>query len=493
MRIFGRWRKPRAVESKVSPASGSVVLGTVEQSYGVRLTTSFKDQLDVFNKDPIIRESVNQFAQEVISTGIFTTANEKYTVKLPNGPNGNWTAKECVDQWNKERNLDNKVLQIAVELVAFGNSFWNKELLGIPIQAIDRALPKSKLVTIREKYNLKTTGYYGMKTIPFGTFVHFATHPTGYAPFGSGIMLGIVASPDNNVPSLWEIRKSLRKSMKEGFEKFSFGNELWVFDGLADDKIEKLGKEIVAMKSTGQRIATNVKGNIQLAVPQRTQSYDKWIDQTHHEFLMALANPSLKLGLEQGFTKSTAEAAREMFAYKIESIRRVIKREIEALWVTVLQGYGFDGEKAEVKLHFGSQEIEYETIDLFRAVELQLITKDEARLILRENMKWRLEETLPEQPPEPKEELKEAKEKIPSEIKHGGKVLHEHVQKAPFKHEPLTGEITGKLKTDELKVSPLEVKQTLTHETSEELVAEKIKTEKQKQSLMKKAGKSRGR
>jgi len=154
------------------------------------------------------------------------------------------------------------------------------------------------------------------------------------------------------------------------------------------------------MDATGQRIATNVKGDIRLAVPQRTQSYDKWIEVINNEFLMSLANPSLKLGLEQGFTKATSETAREMFESKIASMRRIIKRQVESLWVKVLEELGFDSNKAEVKLHFGSQEIEYDTEDLFKAVELKLVTPEEARTILREYMKWRLEGTLPEPIPE---------------------------------------------------------------------------------------------
>jgi len=490
-----KWLSETLYPQKVlSEATGHVILGQVEQSYGVRLTTSFADQLKVFNKDPVIKESITQFAQEVISTGIFTTVDEAYTATLPTGPNGiQWTAKECLDHWNKDVNLDYKTLQIAIELVAFGNSLWHGQngFSNIPIESIDKAEPRVKTVPIIEEYNLRLTHIFGAKVLPFGTFIHFKTSETGFAPFGSGIILGLIAKPDNDVPSLWEIRKSTRKSMKEGFEKFSFGNELWVFDGLSDDKIEKMGKEVTAMKSTGQRIATNVKGDIKLSVPQRTQSYDKWIDSNHHEFLMALANPSLKLGLEQGFTKATAEAARELFEFKISSIRRIIKREIEILWITVLNGYGFDGKAVNARLHFGTPEIEYVTADLFKAVELRLITVAEARQILRDSMKWRLEEALPEveapvQPPVETESLQEA-------VKPQKVDINFNITSDPIKTNPL--EVT--VKTDPLKVTskvevstkPLDI--TIKHETNEELVAEKIKTEKDKQALMKKVGKGK--
>lgn len=381
---------------------GTAVLGTVEQSYGVRLKTNLKDQLMVFNEDPVIKESVLQFAQQVISTGIFTTG-DKYPTKLPNphGADGKaqWTAQECINYWNKINNLDGKILTIAVELVAFGNSFWNivDGFNYIPIEAIDYAKPSSKTVPIRDKYDVELTGVYGSKTLRHDDFVHFCSTRIGTAPLGTGILYSLIQIPSASVltgmpvPSIYELRKSMRASMKEGFEKFSFANELWSFEGLSDTKIKEVGEKLTKMTSTGQRIATNVPGSIQIAIPQRTATYDAWIKAMGDEFLMALANPSLKLGLEMGFTKATAEAATEMFASKIESMRREIRRQIESLWEQILRSAGFDSEKANIKLHFGSPEVEYETDDIWKAVEDQVITIEEARGILRESMKWRLE------------------------------------------------------------------------------------------------------
>lgn len=391
---------------KVKFGDGVAVLGTVEQTYGVRLKTSFKDQLTVFNEDPVIKESVLQFAQQVVSTGIFTTSDE-YPIELPkpsnNGSGAKWTAKQCIDHWNKVNNLDGKILTIAAELDAFGNSFWNivNGLAYIPIQSIDWALPSEKTIAIHTKYDLKTTGDYGTKTLPFGDFIHFTSNIIGLAPFGSGILYSLIQIPNASiltgkaVPSIYELRKAIRASMKEGFEKFSFANELWSFEGLSDTKTKEVGEKLTEMSSTGQRIATNVKGDIKIAVPQRTATYDQWIKTMEDEFLMALANPSLKLGLEMGFTKATAEASLKMFESKIESLRREIKRQIENLWGHVLTESGFDPDKANMKLHFGSPETEYETADIWKAVEDQVITREEARLILRESVKWRIESPTP--------------------------------------------------------------------------------------------------
>lgn len=372
---------------------GTAVLGQPEQSSGVRLSPTFKDQVTVFNEDPVVKESILQFAQQVISTGIFTTA-EDYPLTLSNPTGGKWTAHDCIKVWNRVNNLDAKILTIASELDGFGNSFWNivDGLNYIPIQSIENAVAAAKTVSIRDKYDLKLTGTYGSKVLPKGDFIHFKSNIIGTAPFGTGVIYSLVVTPAN-APSIYTLRQSIRTAMKAGFEKFSFGNELWIFEGLSDAQILEIGAKITTMAESGQRIATNVKGDIKVAVPQRSQTYDGWIAQMQNEFLMALANPSLKLGLEQGFTKATAEAALSMFESKIESLRRIIKRQIEDVWEQVLISSGFDATKAGIKLHFGSEDVDYDTTDLFKAVEIKLITIDEARGILRDNMKWHLATT----------------------------------------------------------------------------------------------------
>ena len=394
--------------SKTGVKDGEAVLSAVKQSYGERLKTSFKTQVETFNEDPVIKESILQFSQQVVSTGIFTTS-DPYDVKLPAKPasgfKGDWTAKECIDEWNKRNNLDGKILTIAAELDAFGNSFWNIQdgLTYIPIEAVDWALPISpgiKSVSVRDKYDLRLTGEYSMKVLPFNEFLHFNHNIIGTAPFGTGIIYSLIQIPSASsltgklVPSIYELRKAIRAAMKEGFEKFSFGNELWTFEGMSDAKIKEIGTKFDTMATTGQRIASNVPGDIKTSVPQRTATYDIWIRTMEDEFLMALANPSLKLGLEQGFTKATAEAATEMFKSKIESLRREIKRQIENLWGQVLTSNGFDSILANMKLHFASEAPVYIAADIFKAVEDQVISIDEARIILRESAKWRLEDTM---------------------------------------------------------------------------------------------------
>lgn len=394
-----------------------MVISPTAQAIGVRLSTSFANQLNVLNEDPVIKESVLQSSYQASGAGFFVTSNEAYTYNLPRSATDptRRTAKDVIIEWNKQNNLDEKMPQIFTEMIAFGNSFWNITANGftnIPIESIDHAIAVEKSTPIREKYNLQLTAQYESKVLKYGEFLHFPINAIGNSPMGAGIILGLIAIPasvdDIEIPSLYEIRKAVRASMKEGFTKFSFGNELWTFEGYptgtpkdgdtAATGIYALGDSLCDMASTGKRIATNVAGDIKLALPQRTQSYDRWIEQIDNEFLMALGNPSLKLGLEQGFTKATAEAAKDLYEMKLSAIKRVIKRLIEGVWAKVLDNSGFSGAQADMRLNFGTQEVEYTTADVLAYTNAGIITPDEARHILLKNMKWDISETTPTLP-----------------------------------------------------------------------------------------------
>lgn len=387
---FGSPKKP----DQVKPSSVAV-LGAVEQSYGIYVVPSFREMVTVLWDDPILKEAVTMFAEQVVATGIFLTSNPKYTLKL----NG-LTALEVIKQWCDDNNIDPKLLEISIELKAFGNSLWRIDpemgFVKIPIEAVWHAVRVDPEDPLQEKYNMQLVPLYGSKVIPWGEFIHFRVGITGYhAPFGQGVMYGLLAKPVDSkgvvAPSIYDIRLSTRGSLNEGFRKFSFGNELWVFEGMSNEDFDsqKMGEKIAKMSSTGNRIATNAKGQIHLAVPERTQSYDEFIKHMRDEFFMSLADPSLKLGLEQGFTKATSVTASEVYKYKIATMRKTIKQHFEDLFKQILDKLGYDGRGAGVQMNFGPDETaEYTIPDIFTAVKDGVILKNEARKLLSTYHKW---------------------------------------------------------------------------------------------------------
>jgi len=386
-------------------ATGKAVLGTVEQTFGIYEIPSFKDQVTTFWNDPILREGVIMLSEQVVSTGYYLTANPSYNLKI----NGK-TALDTIKEWCEENNIDTKLLEIAIELRAFGNSFWRiDEQYGfqkIPIESVWRAVPIDSVTPLQVKYNIQLVPIYGSKIINWGEFIHFRINITGYrAPLGMGVIYSLLTKPVDSegaiAPSIYDIRLQMRRSLHEGFRKFSFGN-VWIgVPNLSNEDFEAQGlaPKVANMKSTGNRIITNSDVKVQLEVPQRTESYDKFIEAMNNEFFMALADPSLKLGLEKGFTKSTAVVASEFYKNKIANLRKCIKETFEDLFKQILEKMGYDGVKAEVRMHFGPEETpKYEPKDIFNAVQLKIIDIPEARRLLSKYLKWDLEaKELPEE------------------------------------------------------------------------------------------------
>jgi len=387
--IFGVPKKDTEIKQTTT-----AVLGVVEQNYGIYQLPSFREQVTTLWNDPLLKEAVTMFSEQVMATGFFLTSNPNYTLSLSGK-----TALEVITEWCDKNNIDIKLMEICIELKAFGNSLWritNEGFVKVPIEAIWHAVRVAPDVPLQVKYNLQLVPVYGGVVLNWGQFIHFRVGVTGYhAPFGQGVMYGLLAKPtdsNGNVsPSIYDIRLSMRGSLNEGFKKFSFGNELWMFEGMSNEDFEsqKIGERIATMSSTGNRIATNSKGKIEIAVPERTQSYDEFIKQMRDEFMMSLADPSLKLGLEQGFTKATSVTASDIYTYKIATMRRTIKQNLEDLFKQILDNLGYDGVEAKVELNFGPDEApDYAIADIFTAVKDGIILKDEARHLLSTYHKW---------------------------------------------------------------------------------------------------------
>jgi len=150
-----------------------------------------------------------------------------------------------------------------------------------------------------------------------------------------------------------------------------------------------LAENMANMSSTGNRIVTNTDVKVELEVPERTQSYDQFIKQMRDEFFMALADPSLKLGLEEGFTKATSVTASDIYKFKIATMRRIIKEHFEDLFEQILDKMGYDGRLANIQLNFGPEETAaYEVKEIWDAVKNKVITPNEARKLLSKYKKW---------------------------------------------------------------------------------------------------------
>lgn len=372
------------------------VISITERDWGNQISKSFASQVAVYNADPILHEGVEQMAQQIISTGTFEEFNELYTVKLPN-PNKSgkeWTAVEAIKYFNKVNNMDATVLNIAIHLQAFGNCIYQITDAGlqyVPIESIEKAIPVSKNVPIREKYHIKITESYGGKTLEWGTFIHFHTSPVGNGVWGTGVVTLLITRPATDVLSMWESKNKMKQAMVIGFSKFGMGNLFVGFDGLDDATFAKYQELLAKISPYGNIIVTNTPVDAKTGVVERATGFESFQEQERNSYLMSIGNISLKLGLESGFTKATAEAAVKLYESKIESFRRIIKRGIEPIWATVLNKLGFDSEEADIRMRFGiTVKPEYVVSDLFTAVDKGLMSRKACTNILRKSLGWEI-------------------------------------------------------------------------------------------------------
>jgi hypothetical protein len=372
--------------------TGVLVLGQVEQNYGIYQIPAFRDLVTTMWNDSVLREAIQAFAEQVVATGYFLSGNPKYEKKI----NGK-TALDAIIEWCKVNNLEEKLLEISVELKAFGNSFWRISDMGfskVPIESVWHVVRVSEDVPLQEKYHVQLVPIYTGNILPWGEFIHFRVYVTGYrAPFGVGMLHSLLARPvmmDGTVcPSIYDVRLNQRASLDEGFRKFSFGN-VWIsMEGLPEDQLAAQADQVATMKSTGNRVLVNVPTKVSLEVPERTQSYDSFIKVMRDEFYMSLGDPTLKLGLEMGFTKATAETAAELYKFKISTMRQTIKHELEKLFVVILDKLGYDGKEACVELNFEKVEAAIYDEKLIKDfILIGMITKNEGRYLISKYGKW---------------------------------------------------------------------------------------------------------
>jgi hypothetical protein len=386
--LFATPEQPTELKKSVT-----VIINSTEASMGERPSTTFADQVLTFKSDALLREGCIETAEQILGQGFYIIQDEKYTF-APNGV----TAKDIIDEWNRVNNVDESLMTLLLDIVAFGESIFLLNSGGfdhLPIECIAKAVPVDKTIPIRQKFNLETTPSFGSKKINWGEFVPFKIYAMTNSPFGEGCIAPIMRRPAPEIPSLMELRNSIRKNLDLSFKKQGNANELWAFD-CPDASIKELQEKITKMSETGNRLASNVKGTISIAIAERATSFDIWLKTVSQEFLQALSNPTLRLGIESYYTKASSEVGAHLFEFKIGSIRRMIQRKFEILYSSVLTKAGYDAQKAGIRMIFGANEpAEYVIADIFTAVEKELLSKEEGRNLLIKQCRWRIESAKP--------------------------------------------------------------------------------------------------
>ena len=356
---------------------------------------SLADCIDAYLKDPSCKAFVDFLADQVVGAGFYTTVNEEYSQAEE--------AKNIVDEFCEKVNLDG-LLQIgAREIIAAGNSFWEKvepdrleELRILPLTSIER---------IKRASNGTVEGYvqsaeYGGKSLDPKRIIHFKWNAVNGEAFGTGVLRPLLEkiklSDGDTRMSFLEMKARIERLLPRIFEKYAGPDELWIFEGISDDQLEEFQRLIKSKPKEGARFVYNRPADLKTAMIDPRARFEFYIDHILNQFYLGGETPLPKLFTTPGFTEASARAALELAERKVISLQRFIKRIVEReIFTPVLEQVGFDSKEAGIRLNWGMPETpEIIVADLLKAAELGLIRTDEFRNIMKKTG-WELTE--PEQ------------------------------------------------------------------------------------------------
>jgi len=392
IRAFGRrlWEAVRR-------GPRGTLLPAWRETYGETPAVAFEDLIQLYLKDYAAKAAVDFLADQAVGAGFYTTVNEDYAQAEK--------AKAVVDEFCEAVNLDG-LLQIgAREVVACGNSFWEKitpdgleNLKILPLTSIEKVL-RDPLGQVR---GFKQTAAYGGKTLAPESIIHFCWNPVNGEPFGTGLLRSLLESVSFNGEtreSLFRAKAKMEKFMPDIFEKYAGPDELWIFEGISDDKLAEYQRVIKSKPKAGARFVYNKPADIKTVQVDPRARFEGYIDHLINQFYLGLQTPLPKLFTTPGFTEASATAALELAERKVFSLQRFVARIVEKeIFVPVVREAGLIAEKAKVRVVWGLPETpEIVVADILKAFELRVIRDEEVRKNLTKIAKWELWEKEPEQ------------------------------------------------------------------------------------------------
>jgi len=369
--------------SRLRPSG--VLLPAWRENYGETPAVAFEDLIGIYLRDYAAKAAVDFLADQAVGAGFYTTVNPDYAQAAK--------AKAVVDEFNEQVNLDG-LLQVGVrEVVATGNSLWEKitpdhleGLKTLPLTSIEKVL-RDPTGQVR---GYKQTASYGGKSLAPESIIHFCWNPTNGEPFGTGVLRSLAERLTVNGEtreSLISVKARLEKVMPEIFEKYAGPDELWIFEGVSDDKLAEYQRLIKSKPKAGARFVYNKPADVKTVQVDPRARFEGYIDHLINQFYLGLQTPLPKLFTTPGFTEASARAALDLAERKVMALQRFIARVIEKeIFQVVIRQAGLDPKRANCRLVWGYPEKpEIRMEDMLKAAELGLIRVEELRKMLKKS------------------------------------------------------------------------------------------------------------
>lgn len=348
---------------------------------------SLADVMKLYERDPTCKASVDLLASATVGIGFYTTANEEYE-RVDE-------AKQVVDDFNADVNLDGLLCDMARPLIACGNDFWLKltpeslkDLHRLPIDAVEKiqqgVISEDLKIPYKiESYKLRASPYGGGELDPEAA-IHWRINYLGSAGFGIGILQVLIhtltINSDKRPAYAW-MKSKIEKILPKIFEKYAGPDVLALLEGAKEPTIKKFEAAIKKRPEEGAWLFYNKKGDIKPVTIDPRARFEFYIEHILNQFYLGCETPLPRLFSTPGFTEASANAALELQEMLIKPIQRYVKRQVERdIFSPVLRQAGFDPAGAQVRLNWGSPDVpEMVATDLIRAAELSLIRPEEFR------------------------------------------------------------------------------------------------------------------
>jgi hypothetical protein len=370
-----------------APVSGAV--SPKQRAFYDTSSIALADVMKLYDRDPTCKASVDLLAASTVGMGFYTTVDEKYDKASQ--------AKDAVDRFCEEVNLDGLLNDMAKPLIGCGNDFWLKltpekltDTLRMPIDAIQRiglsSVPNLKVPYKVTGYQLKSTyaGNAGNELKPQAV-IHWRLCSDVPSGFGVGllqVLLHTLTIDSDKRPAYAWMKAKIERIMPRIFEKYAGPDVLAYLEKADAATIKQFESTIKNRPEEGAWLFYNKQCEVKpVTIDPRAQGFVYYIDHIVNQFYLGCETPLPRLFSTPGFTEASAKAALDLQDMLIKPVQRYIKRQVEReIFGVVVSQAGFDENKAEVRLNFGSPKTpELNPADIIKAAELGLIRAEEFR------------------------------------------------------------------------------------------------------------------
>ncbi len=365
------------------------------------------DVMKLYDRDPTCKSSVDLLAASAVK--------RFYTTCAPDQDK----AKQAVDSFCEETNLDGLLHDMAIRLIACGNDFWLRlthdrlaEFVRMPVDSVEKIKLTSvsglKIPYQAEGYQLRAyyRGGAGDGILKPQAVLHWNINQNYNSGFGVGllqVLLHTLTVCDDKRPAFAWMKSKIEKILPKIFVKYAGPDVVVQAEGMKDDSFKKYETAIKNRPEEGQWLfsgAKNVSVN-PVSIDPRAR-FEYYIDHIVNQFYLGCETPLPRLFSTPGFTEASARAALDLQDMLIDPVQRMVKRRVEReVFAVVLRQGGFDPLKAQVRLNWGSPETpEITASDLIGAANGGLIRPEEFRKNAVKILGWELWDENPASKPQ---------------------------------------------------------------------------------------------